>query len=112
MDNMKELLSQTNQLSAQISKEYPDFVKGLVGFGKAAEGGPSLDTKTVELIAIACSVVRQCDYCIAFHVNAAIEAGATRDEMMEAAFVACLMGGGPAWMYAKLVRKAIDDLQS
>jgi hypothetical protein len=31
--------------------------------------------------------------------------------MMEAAFVACMMGGGPAWMYAQQVRQAIDELQ-
>lgn len=111
MSDMKELLSETKALSGTISKEYPDFIKGLVAFDDGIMGEGALPVKTKELIAVALAVVRQCDYCIAFHVQAAIKAGASDEEIMESAFVACLMGGGPAWMYAKLVRKALDELK-
>jgi len=110
MENMKQMLADTRKLSGQVAREYPEFIKGLVAFDDAAMKQGALPVKTKELIAIAVAVVKQCTYCIAFHVKAAMDAGATKDEIMEASFVACLLGGGPAWMYAKLVRKAIDDL--
>ena len=110
MQNMKQLLEETKKSSGQIAQEYPDQMKGLGAFAEAMEGGDALDTKTKELIAVALSVVKQCTYCIAFHVKAALDAGATKDELMESTFVAVLMGGGPAFMYGKLVRQAIDDL--
>ena len=72
-----------------------------------AEG--ALSTKTKELISVALSVVQRCDACIAFHVKNAFEAGASKDEIIEACFVAVAMGGGPALAYLRLVLKAIDE---
>jgi AhpD family alkylhydroperoxidase len=111
MSSAKETLSQMKSLSGKIAQEHPEFIKGLSAFADATHAAKTLDTKMVELISIALSVSKQCHYCILFHVRAALEAGATREEMMEAAFVACMMGGGPAWMYAQQVRQAIDELQ-
>ena len=49
--------------------------------------------------------------CIAVHVSKALEAGATKDEIMESAFVAVLMGGGPAMVYTKMVYDALQEYQ-
>jgi AhpD family alkylhydroperoxidase len=110
MENLSEVLADTKRMTGVIVQEYPAFMKGLGAFGQACEGGDLLDKKTSELIAVALSVVQQCTYCIAFHVKAALDAGASKDEIMGASFMAVLLGGGPAFMYAKEVRKAIDDL--
>jgi AhpD family alkylhydroperoxidase len=50
----------------------------------AASGPEALDSKTKELIALAISVAVRCDPCIAFHAQAAVKQGASRDEVMEA----------------------------
>jgi len=60
----------------------------------------ALDTKTKELIAAGISLVVRCDHCIAHHVYSALKAGATREELMEAAFTAIVLNGGPAVTYA------------
>jgi len=109
VQNMKELLDESNQGTRRIGKDYPDLLKGVGAFGRACEGGEALSKKHKELIAVALSVVQQCSYCIAFHVKAALKAGASRDEVMEAAFMAVLLGGGPAFMYAKETHQALDD---
>mgnify|MGYP006306082413 CR=1 FL=1 len=109
MKDMKQLLDQTNQATRRLGTDYPDLLKGLGAFGRACEGGQAVPKKYKELIAVALSVVQQCSYCIAFHVKAALGAGASRDEIMEATFVAVLMGGGPAFMYAKEAYQALDD---
>jgi len=109
MENLKELLDETKRITGQIASEHPDFMKGLGAFHEAAMKDGVLSVKTKELIALALAVGKLCASCIGHHVQGALQAGATREEMMESVFVACLMGGGPAWIYAKVARKAIDD---
>ena len=65
----------------------------------------ALDTKTKELIAVACGVSRLCEMCIQHHVKAAKAAGAPLQELHETLDVCTLMNGGPATVYGK---KAID----
>ena len=69
----------------------------------------SSDKKVKELIAVALSVNAHCPWCISYHVNEALKAGATPDEIREAAWVAVLMGGGPNLSYMILVEKALKE---
>ena len=72
-----------------------------------AEG--ALSVKTKELIALAISVAIRCDGCIAFHSQAAVKHGATRDEIMEVMGMALYMGAGPSLMYAAQAVEAFDQ---
>jgi AhpD family alkylhydroperoxidase len=74
-----------------------------------AEGGPALDMRTKELINVALAIVAQCQWCIALHVRHALDAGASRDEIMSAGFMAVLMHGGPALMYLTPLTQALDE---
>lgn len=47
-----------------------------------------LDTKTQELIALACSLVGRCQGCIEGHIKKALKAGATKEEISEAISIA------------------------
>ncbi len=77
-----------------------DVMKGFGAIAQAALKPGALDTKTKELIALAISVAVRCDDCIAFHAKAAVERGATREEILETLGMAIYMGAGPAAMYA------------
>ena len=44
-----------------------------------------LDTKTKKLIAVGTTITARCKYCIAIHVEKALKAGATKEEILEAA---------------------------
>ena len=66
-------------------------------------------TKTKELIALAIAVALRCDDCIAFHVKAALQQGASRDEVIEALRMAIYMGAGPAVMYASHALDAYEQ---
>jgi AhpD family alkylhydroperoxidase len=85
---------------------WPELTKGLSAELKNLRGGApelthgALDVKTKELIAIGISVAVRCDDCIAFHVKAAVERGATREEILETLGMAIYMGAGPSAMYA------------
>jgi AhpD family alkylhydroperoxidase len=48
----------------------------------------ALDSKTQELIALACSLVAKCDGCIDGHIKKALKAGASKEEISEAIVIA------------------------
>ena len=53
-------------------------------------------------------MANQCDTCIAVHLADAVKSGAGREEILEAAWLAVLMGGGPKLTYLKYVLKELD----
>jgi len=61
----------------------PEVMKNFSAMATAATAGGALDTKTKELLAMAIAVAIRCDGCIAFHAKAALQNGATREEIME-----------------------------
>ena len=77
-----------------------EVMKGFSAIAQAALKPGVLDVKTKELIALAISVAVRCDDCIAFHAKAAVERGATREEILETLGMAIYMGAGPSVMYA------------
>jgi AhpD family alkylhydroperoxidase len=78
----------------------PEVMKEFAGIAQAALAPKALDRKTKELIAIGISVAARCDDCIGFHVKAAIEQGASQEEIAEVLAMAIYMGAGPSVMYA------------
>lgn len=78
----------------------PEVMKAFSGMAQAALQTKALDTKTKELIALAIGVATRCDDCIAFHAKAAVNQGATPDEIFETLGMAVYMGAGPSVMYA------------
>ncbi|MFP4050629.1 MAG: carboxymuconolactone decarboxylase family protein [Thermoplasmata archaeon] len=70
-----------------------------------------LDLKTKELIALTNGITARCKYCIDLHTQKALDAGCTRGEILEAAFVAIMMGGGPALTYIAELKKALDEFE-
>src|SRR5512140_3376637 len=86
----------------------PDVMKAFSGLAQAALAPKALDTKTKELLALGIAVAIRCDDCIGFHVEAALDHGATREEVTETLGMAIYMGAGPSVMYAS---HAIDAFE-
>ena len=87
----------------------PDVMKGFAALARAALEAKALDTKTKELISLGIAVATRCDACIAFHAEAAVRHGATRDEVMETMGTAIYMGAGPSVTYAAQAVEAYDQ---
>lgn len=95
-----------------LGKDLPGPIGAFFGLhGKALADG-ALERKTKELLALAISVTVRCDGCIAYHVHDALEAGASRAEILEAVGVAVLMGGGPAVVYGAQAREALEQFEA
>jgi alkylhydroperoxidase/carboxymuconolactone decarboxylase family protein YurZ len=53
--------------------------------------------------------VTQCPYCIRGHTKAALRHGATREELMEAIWVAAEMRAGGAFAHSTIALAAMDE---
>jgi AhpD family alkylhydroperoxidase len=95
---------------AQIGRTSPETVRGYRGLGDAGAKTTLLGAKTRELIALAVAVTRQCDGCITTHTTAAIQQGATREEIVEALGVAIAVNAGAALVFSARVMDAYSAL--
>ena len=68
----------------------------------------AIPRKYRELIAIAVACTTQCPYCIGAHAEAARAAGATREEVAEAAFIAAALRAGGAATHGAMALKLFD----
>lgn len=109
MGEMKKSVDDVMKMMVELSKQQPETMRHFKKFmGSTLEEGV-LDTKTKELVAVGTAITARCKYCIAIHVEKALNAGATKEEILEVATVAILMGGGPAMTYIVEVKKALDE---
>jgi len=90
----------------------PDVMKAFSQIAQAALAPKALDAKTKELIALGIGVAAHCDDCIAFHVKAALDRGATQEEISETLGMAIYMGAGPAAMYASHAFEALRQFDA
>lgn len=108
----KDWPAMANELSAAIKEVRlgsPEVMKHFSAMAAAATAGGALDTRTKELIALGIAVAIRCDGCVAFHAQAAVKHGATREEIMETMGMALYMGAGPSLMYAAQAVEAYDQ---
>ena len=112
---MSDWPQQTAELSSllrDLRGTAPDVMKAFAGIAKAATASKALDGKTKELIALGIAVAVRCDDCIAFHAKAAVEHGASRDEVSETLGMAIYMGAGPSVMYASHALEAFTQFEA
>ncbi len=84
----------------KVEELAPDAMKAFWEFDKAALAEGALSVKTKELIAVAVAHTTQCPYCLHIHAEKARDAGATSQEIAEAAIVAAALRAGAAIVHA------------
>jgi AhpD family alkylhydroperoxidase len=87
-----------------------DLIKGFGALHQAAMKSGVLTAAEKELIALGIALAVRCENCIYAHVQAALNAGATREQVLETAGVAVVMQGGPTYTHLPRVTEALDAL--
>ena len=108
--NAREYYQNNSNAMSPVRTLMPDLLKGFSGLHQAAMKPGSLSTLEKELIALSIGLAVRCENCIYAHVSAAVTAGATREQVLEAAGVAVLMQGGPTYTYLPRVIESLDAL--
>lgn len=104
-----EMATELSHAIKEVRLGTPEVMKAFSAMARAATQAGALDEKTKELIALAIAVAIRCDGCVAFHAQAAVKHGATRDEVMETMGMSLYMGAGPSLMYAAQAVEAYDQ---
>lgn len=103
---------QINAAVRQMSTANPEIVRAYAGLSAANAKSKHMDAKTRELIALAVAVTLRCDGCINAHTDAAIKAGATKEEVVDALGVAIMVNAGAAMVYSARTMDAYDTKTS
>lgn len=106
-----DYFNHVRRMMGALGREMPGTMSAFQQLHKNSLETGALDAKMKELIAIAISVRTQCETCITYHVHDALEAGATREEILDAMGVAVLMGGAPAIAHAIKGVEAMNEFQ-
>lgn len=102
----------SRELSEKRRALAPDAEKASQAFSQKVFADGALPAKTKQLVAVAVAHVTQCPYCIRGHTKAALRHGATRQELMEAIWVAAEMRAGGAYAHSALSLTAMDEVES
>ena len=100
MERNHEVLQLLREPTASLRRAIPATWAGFTTMHESAMADGAVARHTKEAVALAISVVKRCDGCIAHHARAAARAGATSAEVAEILGVALLMDGGVASVYA------------
>lgn len=99
MGHYHELSKRIGASTRELRKQIPDVYQGFADLHRSALSEGALSTRTKELMALAISIVDECDGCISSHARGAARHGATEGEVAETIGVAILMSGGPGTIY-------------
>jgi len=100
--------SSSHNFAAQRRRLTPKQSEAFKEFSQSVFADGALPAKTKQLIAVAAAHVTQCPYCIRGHTAAALKAGASGEEIMEAIWVAAEMRAGAAYAHSALALDTIE----
>lgn len=109
MDKKEIYPEATRELNKKKANLAPEIIDTWRDFSRSVFKEGALPEKTKQLIAVAAAHVTQCPYCIRGHVSQAMKKGASKEEIMEAIWIAAEMRAGAAYSYANI---AMDEMES
>ena len=109
---IKEYFEKFKKDTAKMKEQTPDMINGFGGLFSKVMGEGSITALEKEFIAVGIAVAANCAHCIRLHVKKCFEAGATKEQILEAASVAVMMGGGPAYTHIPVVIDTLETLDT
>lgn len=107
-EEVKEFYAKFETDTEKMKKLAPGMMVGFGGMFQKIMGEGKLTVREKELIALGIAMSIQCKPCIYLHVKKCLGAGATPEEIIEAAQVAVMMAGGPGFTHMPEVIDALE----
>jgi AhpD family alkylhydroperoxidase len=107
-DTEKTLKSFMKHFGA-LNRDMPETRNAFSDLLKTVHRDGALSAKVKEIMCIVASILQPCESCMVYHTKKALDAGASREEIMEGCAVAIVMGGGPAAAHLATVQDALDE---
>lgn len=87
----------------------PEYMTAWNSFIEKTGADGALSPRRKELIAVSLAIATKCDWCIRSHIMKALEMGAAKQEIVEAAWISVLMGGDPVLRYAQWAVHVLEE---
>ena len=110
MDNQLQYYAETGKYRDRFDEGLPVVMKAYSTFRKEVHKDGALSLKAKRLIALACGFQAGCTRCIQGQTEEAVEAGATREEILEAVSVAIVIGGTAVSAETWRVIKVLEEM--
>ena len=110
MESQLQYLKEVADTVDEFKQEMPSAFAAQTAFTDAVYADGALDTRTKRLMAMAIAVQKGCPGCITYQTRMAVEAGATKQEVIEAAAVATSIGGTSANAWVWIVVKMLKEM--
>jgi AhpD family alkylhydroperoxidase len=110
MENQLQYYTETGKYRDRFDEGIPTVMKAYSTFRKEVYKNGVLSLKVKRLIALACGLQTGCTRCIQGQTMEAVEAGATREEILEAVSVAIVMGGTAVSAETWRVVKVLEEM--
>jgi len=108
----KKFFERAKNDSIKMRNLMPDAAGGFSAFFAKVMKDGAISLREKELIALGIAVAIQCKPCIRAHTQKCLAAGATKEQILEAASVSMVMAGGPAFTHVPEVIEALEALDA
>jgi AhpD family alkylhydroperoxidase len=110
-NNVERFFEQWTADQVKVKQLAPHVLRGFGGLFQTMMAEGALSVREKELIALGIAVAEACVPCLNLHVEKCRSAGATPEQILEAAGVSVMMRGGPAFTHVPEVIRALEHLQ-
>ncbi|MFO8052720.1 MAG: carboxymuconolactone decarboxylase family protein [Candidatus Omnitrophota bacterium] len=107
----KKNLDEFKKLMVDIRKAIPDHYAAFTNEKQHIITEGKIPEKTKWLLLLIASLSQKCPVCVPRAVEHCLEAGWSREELLEASMVAVLVGGSSVMTFVTLVDKTIEQLK-
>ncbi len=107
----KETLSEFNKLMVDIKNTVPAEYEAFINEKQIIVKSGKIPEKTKWLLLLVASLTQKCPVCIPKAVKHCLDAGWSKEEILEACMVAVLVGGSSVMTYVTLVDKSIEEFK-
>ncbi len=97
-------------IMTDMKQQAPEIGKAFGGMYQKLMGDGALTVREKELIALGIGMAIRCEPCVYAHLEKAVKAGATREQLIEAAGVVVAMQGGPGYVHVPELLEAMKAL--
>ena len=110
MEKAMDLLKEMKEYKPRLHDAIPEVMTAMGSLTQETYKDGALSRQTKELIALAIALCQRCDTCIVFHIMNALQAGATKKQIMETVGIAIQRCGAPSMVQGVKVIKYLDEL--
>jgi AhpD family alkylhydroperoxidase len=109
-DDIRQFFHDFRRSTGKLKQQTPETMNGFSAMSAKIMQDGAVPLKTKELVAVAIGVALHSEPCIRLHVHKCLDLGLTRAEILDAASVAVMMGGAPAWIHMATVVETIEAI--